>query len=54
MKRYRCFYLLAGDEPSLTRSIQLHAADASRAARLAASVTGCAMVTDVVRMGDVE
>ncbi len=51
MKSYRCYYLMKGDEPSpLTPFVQLQAADAASAARLALHITGCARVTDVLRI----
>ncbi|EIF32546.1 hypothetical protein BCh11DRAFT_00274 [Burkholderia sp. Ch1-1] len=55
MKSYRCYYLMKGDEPSpLTPFVQLQAPDAIDAAHAAMRVTGCARVTDVVRVGEAE
>lgn len=53
MRSYRCFYLMKGDEPSpLTPFVQIQADDAVSAAQLAMRVTGCAHVTDVVRVAE--
>lgn len=55
MKSYRCYYLMRGDEPNpLAPFVQLQATDAICAAQAAMRVTGCARVTDVVRMGEAE
>jgi hypothetical protein len=51
MKSYRCYYLMKGQEPSpLALFVQIQAADAVSAAQQAMHVTGCAAVTDVVRV----
>lgn len=53
MRSYHCFYLMKSDEPTPARRfVQVAAADAVSAAQLAMQVTGCAHVTDVVRIAE--
>lgn len=54
MRRYRCFLArsLAIADTGAHEFVQLHAADAEQAARLAIAVTGALAVVDVIRLED--